>query len=213
MRNSEGAELNLHRGTRDMLSLAVSAASDLVAENGIVAEFGVATGRSLRMLQEMLPQTVEIHGFDTFTGLPQAWGNEPAGSYSTGGNIPANMEGNVYFHKGLFEDSIPPFLQGAMGEGRPLAFANIDCDLYSSTCDILEVFHSRIVPGTVLIFDEYLCHPSWRQGKIGTKRPCICARRGVVCACLGVTCDCFLRLCQILLSSSVALIFVGPNRR
>eukprot|EP00587_Corethron_hystrix_P012478 CAMPEP_0113324202 /NCGR_PEP_ID=MMETSP0010_2-20120614/16872_1 /TAXON_ID=216773 ORGANISM="Corethron hystrix, Strain 308" /NCGR_SAMPLE_ID=MMETSP0010_2 /ASSEMBLY_ACC=CAM_ASM_000155 /LENGTH=181 /DNA_ID=CAMNT_0000183471 /DNA_START=334 /DNA_END=877 /DNA_ORIENTATION=- /assembly_acc=CAM_ASM_000155 len=70
MRNSEGAELNLHRGTRDMLSLAVSAASDLVAENGIVAEFGVATGRSLRMLQEMLPQTVEIHGFDTFTGLP-----------------------------------------------------------------------------------------------------------------------------------------------
>lgn len=162
-RRVENSKLNLHRGTRDMLQIALDAARPLIDAGGMVCEFGVASGRSLRMTQEMLPLDVPIHGFDTFTGLPQAWGNEPAGTYSTEGIIP-NMEGSVFFHKGLFSDSIPKFLKET-DELLPLAFANIDCDLYTSTYDVLEAMQSRIVPGTVIIFDEYLCHPTWRQGR------------------------------------------------
>ena len=94
-------QLNLHRGTCDMLKLALDAAMPLIGQGGLVCEFGVGSGRSLRMTQEILPLGVPIHGFDTFTGLPQAWGDEPAGAYSTGGAIPS-MEGEVYFHKGAF---------------------------------------------------------------------------------------------------------------
>jgi len=166
---------NLHRGSRDMLQIALEAARPIIDAGGMVCEFGVASGRSLRMTQEMLPLDVPIHGFDTFTGLPQAWGNEPVGTYSTGGVIP-NMEGCVFFHKGLFSDSIPRFLKET-NEHLPLAFANIDCDLYTSTYDVLEAMQNRIVPGTVIIFDEYLCHPTWRQDEFRAWREC-CKRFG-----------------------------------
>jgi hypothetical protein len=68
----------------------------------------------------------------------------------------------VFIHKGLYADTIAPFLE-VIGDDAFLACANIDCDLYSSTLDILEGMHGRIVEGTILIFDEYICHPSWRQ--------------------------------------------------
>jgi tetratricopeptide (TPR) repeat protein len=168
-------DLNVYRGTRDMLTVALNAARPLIEEGGIVAEFGVGSGRSLRLTQELLPLNTPIHGFDTFTGLPQAWGNEPAGTYSTGGMIP-NVEGNVFFHKGLFGDTIAPFWKEKSDESF-LAYANIDCDLYSSTLDILESMHGRVIPGTILIFDEYIGHPTWRQDEFRAWREC-CKRFG-----------------------------------
>lgn len=170
-------ELNLQRGTYDMLKVALQAAMPLIKKGGLVLEFGVGSGKSIRMTQELLPLDVEIHGFDTFTGLPQAWGNEPQGAYSTGGVVP-QIEGKVYFHQGLFSDTIVPFLESDyVDEDAPLAYANIDCDLYSSTLDILEGMARRIVPGTILIFDEYICHPSWRQDEFRAWREC-CKRFG-----------------------------------
>jgi len=162
---------NLHRGTRDMIELALSHAAPLIADGGLVCEFGVASGRSLRMTQELLPLSVTIHGFDTFMGLPQAWGREPEGSYSTGGIVPIFLEGDVRFHKGLFCDSIPKFKK-TVRKDQCLAYANIDCDLYSSTLDILENLHGRVVPGTMLLFDEYLCHATWRQDEFRAWREC-----------------------------------------
>lgn len=159
--------LNLHLGTRDMLRLALDKAMPLIQQqrqkkaHGMVCEFGVGSGRSLRMIQEILPLDITMHGFDTFTGLPHAWGDEPIGTYSTGGVAP-NIEGNVFIYKGLFKDTLGPFLE-EMGDDAFLACANVDCGLYSSTLDILEAMHGRIVAGTILIFDEYICHPSWRQ--------------------------------------------------
>jgi Macrocin-O-methyltransferase (TylF) len=167
--------LNLYRGTRCMIKLALDAAMPLIEQGGLVCEFGVGSGRSMRMTKEILPLTVRVHGFDTFTGLPQAWGNEPAGAYSTGGIVP-NIEGDVVFHKGLFGHTITPFLE-EMGKDVYLAYANIDCDLYSSTLDILEAMHGRIVAGTILIFDEYISHPSWRQDEFRAWREC-CKRFG-----------------------------------
>lgn len=176
-RRTEPALLNLHRGTRAMLQIALDAARPLLAhDDGLACEFGVASGRSIRMTQEMLPLDVPVHGFDTFTGLPMAWGTEPVGSYSTGGTEPAMDGRNVIFHKGLFTDTIPRFLD-SVDKGRPLAYANIDCDLYGSTRDVLEAFHGRIIPGTVLVFDEYLCHPTWRQDEFRAWREC-CKRFG-----------------------------------
>lgn len=167
--------LNLYRGTRDMLALALESAMALIAQGGLVCEFGVGSGRSLRLTQEILPLDVSIHGFDTFTGLPKAGGNEPAGAYSTGGIVP-NMQGKVFFHKGLFSETIGPFLKGQDNDAV-LAYANVDCELYSSTLDILEGMHGRIVAGTILVFDEYIAHPTWRQDEFRAWREC-CKRFG-----------------------------------
>lgn len=58
--------INLSRGSFDMLELALTAAMPLVEQGGLVCEFGVGSGRSMRMTQEILPLGVPIHGFDTF---------------------------------------------------------------------------------------------------------------------------------------------------
>jgi hypothetical protein len=162
-RRIPNTDLNLHRGFRAMLQLGLDASKALIGNTkGLVCEFGVGNGRSLRMIQEMLPLEYPIHGFDTFTGTPAKWNEEPVGSHSTGG-LPPSLEGEVYFYRGLFRDTIPTFVNSLAEEYRPLAFANIDCDLYGSTLDILELMHSRVVPGTVFVFDKYLCHSTWRQ--------------------------------------------------
>ena len=53
------------------------------------------------------------------------------------------MPRRVRLHRGLFEDTLPRFLADATGGGGggaplpPLALANVDCDLYSSTATVL----------------------------------------------------------------------------
>ena len=96
-----------------------------------------------------------MHGFDTFTGIPEAWETvevtEAAGSYSTHGQLPPAPH-NVRYHVGLFSETLPPFL--AEFPAAPIRFVNVDCDLYSSTKDIFDAIHARIVSGSVIVFDE-----------------------------------------------------------
>jgi len=122
-----------------------------------VLELGVRFGTPLGLLQGALAQPV--HGFDTFEGLPEAWHSVPAGAYSTGGRVPA-LGAGVPLHGGLFADTLPPFLMDNPGAAR---LVHIDCDLYSATATALEALAGRVVPGTVLVFDEYLMNPRWRE--------------------------------------------------
>jgi hypothetical protein len=105
-----------------------------------------------------------------------AWGTEPKGTYSTGGVAPS-LEGRAYFHIGLFKDTLSPFLQET-GKDSFLAFANVDCNLYSSTLDVLEALHGRIGAGTILVFDEYMAHPSCKfaASSFGTHVILLCLR-------------------------------------
>jgi hypothetical protein len=40
---------------------------------------------------------------------------------------------------------------------------HIDCDLFSSTQTIFRLLVDRIVPGTVILFDEYFNFPNWEN--------------------------------------------------
>jgi hypothetical protein len=117
----------------------------------------VRWGTTIRQIAARAGQ--EVHGFDTFTGLPEDWHDHPAGTYSTAGRLPP-VPANVRLHQGLFTDTLPPFLEAYPG---PVRFANIDCDLYSATATVLTLLSPRIVPGTVLAFDEYLFTAHWRE--------------------------------------------------
>jgi Macrocin-O-methyltransferase (TylF) len=69
---------------------------------------------------------------------------------------------NVTLVKGWFEDTLPKFLAKNPG---PVAFLHVDCDLYSSTSCVFGFLSDRLVPGTVILFDELLGYPGWQQGE------------------------------------------------
>jgi tetratricopeptide (TPR) repeat protein len=125
---------------------------------GLILEFGVRFGCSIRQIAALAGGQA-VHGFDSFEGIPEAWHGEPRGSYSTGGALPAVPE-NVTLHAGWFDDTLPEFLGGHAG---PVRFVNVDCDLYSSTKTVLDLLAGRIVPGTVIVFDEYIGNEHWRE--------------------------------------------------
>ena len=125
--------------------------------DGLVLEFGVRFGTSIRQISALVDQ--DVHGFDSFQGLPEAWHSEAKGSYSTKGVIPSVPQ-NVTLHDGWFEETLPGFVQQ---HPEPVRFMNIDCDIYSSTKTVLELFARQIIPGTVIVFDEYIGNSDWRE--------------------------------------------------
>jgi tetratricopeptide (TPR) repeat protein len=139
--------------TIDALKLGLAAAT----VDGLVLEFGVRHGASIRQIAALTTQP--IHGFDSFQGLPENWHGESRGSYSTQGRMPA-VPAHVSLHDGWFEDTLPAFVNAHAG---PVRFMNVDCDLYSSTRTVLEALAGRIVPGTIIAFDEYIGHEHWRD--------------------------------------------------
>ena len=140
----------------DPLSL-LSFAHCKASLDGLTLEFGVRHGQSIRHIAGIYGD--RVHGFDSFTGLPSAWGGGPEGVYSTDGELP-DVPANVTLNQGLFEDTLPGFLNEHDG---PVRFCNVDCDLYASTVTVLDALAPRIQPGTVLVFDEYLVNPTWRD--------------------------------------------------
>lgn len=126
-------------------------------KEGLVLEFGVRYGGSIQQIAALANQ--HVHGFDSFQGIPEDWHEEPRGSYTTGGVIP-RVPDNVTLHHGWFEETLPEFVQNHPG---PVRLMNIDCDLYSSTRTVLGQLAGQIVPGTVIVFDEYLGHEHWRE--------------------------------------------------
>jgi tetratricopeptide (TPR) repeat protein len=150
--------------TYDMLQLAFQhcsspATSSSELENGLILEFGVFHGKTIRMIAAEFPD-VPVHGFDTFSGIPEDWHLTKSGSYSTQGALPPAPK-NVEYHVGLFSDTLPDFL--VAHPDKPIRWMNIDCDLYSSTKDVLDAVWDRVVPGTVIVFDEYVLNPHWKD--------------------------------------------------
>ncbi|MFA6178426.1 MAG: tetratricopeptide repeat protein [Candidatus Methylopumilus sp.] len=126
-------------------------------KTGMVLEFGVRFGTSIRVIAGLLEQ--DIHGFDSFEGLPDEWHHEPKGSYTTKGVIPT-VPSNVTLHVGWFEDTLPKFLSENSG---PVRLINVDCDIYSSTKTVLDLLAPRIVEGTVIVFEEYIGNEHLRE--------------------------------------------------
>ena len=137
------------------------------AIDGLVLEFGVRFGGSIRQISRLAGQ--HVHGFDSFEGLPDSWHNAPKGSYSTQNVVPA-VPDTVTLHKGWFEDTLPGFVAEHAG---PVRFMNVDCDIYSSTMTIFEHLAGRVVPGTVIVFDEYIGYEKWRDHEFKAFQECV----------------------------------------
>ena len=122
---------------------------------GLVAEFGVRRGTSLRVIADAAGQ--EVHGFDSFEGLPQGWNNAPAGVLGCDLELP-QVPDTVQLHAGWFAQTLPEFVAEGV---PPVRFLNLDSDIYSSTREVLWALAPGIGPGTILVFDEFIGNRSW----------------------------------------------------
>jgi Tfp pilus assembly protein PilF/predicted O-methyltransferase YrrM len=137
---------------RDTLRLAEARAP----REGSVVELGVFHGVSLRWLAEWRPG--DVHGFDSFEGLPSAWQLVPCGRFTTGGRTPRDVGASLWV--GSFEQQLPRFVEQ---HPRAIALLHVDSDLYESASSGLRWLAPLLRPGSVVVFDEYLGHHSWRQ--------------------------------------------------
>jgi hypothetical protein len=137
--------------TRDQLYAAI--AKPLADDRVVFLEFGVFEGVSLRGWSKMLtnPES-QLHGFDSFRGLPEAWdAHRPAGTFDHQGRPPTFDDPRVTLHIGWFNETLPKFVLPP----HDRLVLNLDADLYSSTKLVLEQLRDQLRPGTILIFDEF----------------------------------------------------------
>lgn len=141
--------------------------------DGLVLEFGVYRGASLRAIARRVTQ--DVHGFDSFEGLPEDWTYfQKRGRFSLRGEVPQFDDPNIHVHQGWFDQTLPRFLAA---HPAPARFVHIDCDIYASTRTVLELLAPRIVSGTVIVFDEYLNYPAWREHEFKAFQEFVAAHR------------------------------------
>ena len=136
-------------------------------QNGLWLEFGVSEGTTATTLCRY--RRGIVYGFDSFEGLPEDWdtggqdGVFKKGSFSVSqSKINKMMDkiDNLSLVVGLFEETLPRFLSEHKDN---CALIHIDCDLYSSTKTVLDHLEPRIVPGTVIMFDEIHFYPNYAK--------------------------------------------------
>jgi hypothetical protein len=138
---------------KDRWLMYAATAAPIAAELVLYLEFGVYEGYTLRRWAKLLTNPASsLHGFDSFEGLPENWDVlRPKGTFDVKGVIPKYDDPRVRLHQGWFEDTLPHFVLPP----HDRLVIHIDADLYTSTKFVLNTLRDAIVPGTVIIFDEF----------------------------------------------------------
>eukprot|EP00939_MAST-03C_sp_MAST-3C-sp1_P004751 g4751.t1 len=159
------------------------AAKRLLNRGGMWLEFGCYKGASLALMAQaakrIRPATVvsltSVVGFDSFRGIPEAWipGWE-ARALDLDGVFPPTIQqllqrdSTVKVVPGWFNETLAPFLRALRDAPRgdalfPASLLHIDCDVYTSTRDVLWTLqlHGAIGEGTVIVFDELINYPGF----------------------------------------------------
>lgn len=122
------------------------------APPGLALEFGVFKGTTINHLARRAPER-HFFGFDSFEGLPEHWTGRRYSpvNFDRGGKKP-RVAANVSLIKGWFDATLPAFLAREMGR---IGFIHVDCDIYTSTKTALELTVPRLMPGAIIVFDEF----------------------------------------------------------
>ncbi|RYY89293.1 MAG: hypothetical protein EOO15_06620 [Chitinophagaceae bacterium] len=117
-------------------------------------EFGVAGGHSFKWwLEHNTNAESRFSGFDTFEGLPEKWGPFEKGAMAVSMDSLDIHDNRARFYKGLFQDTLLPFLEQYDGRNRRLI--HLDADLFSSTIFTMSQLYRFLKPGDILLFDEF----------------------------------------------------------
>jgi hypothetical protein len=144
----------------------------LASASGLWLEFGVWRGASITLMAKHAGDGQHIYGFDSFVGLPEDFRASAPGdssylikkdNFNMDGKLP-KVPQNVALMKGWFNETLPGFL--AERPGIPVSLLHIDSDLYSSAQFVLKSLRDRFHPGTVIVFDELVNYPSFREHEV-----------------------------------------------
>ena len=120
----------------------------------IYLEFGVYKGTTMKWwLENNKNANAQFYGFDTFEGLPEAWGHYEKGGMTVNHQFPDITDSRVKFIKGLFQDTVLNFTKST--ELNKKLIIHIDADLYSSTLFVLTTLAQYMKKGDIIIFDEF----------------------------------------------------------
>ncbi len=126
---------------------------------GVVAEFGCFRGHTaIQIAQTMrnLGDRSEFYLFDSFQGFPESDLREDA--FWKKGDLASNYDEvkrrfepfeNVKLIKGFFKETLSEY------DHLRFKFAHVDADLYSSIKDVNGMLLDRIVPGGIIVYDDY----------------------------------------------------------
>lgn len=118
-------------------------------------EFGVAQAHSFRWwLAHNTNADSRFYGFDTFEGLPEDWGTFfQKGDMQAG--IPDTGDARAQFIKGIFQDTLCPFIREHDKELEGQKIIHMDADLFSSTIFTLSQLYPYLKKGDLIMFDEF----------------------------------------------------------
>lgn len=141
---------------------------------GDYTEFGCASARTFRMAYDLvrlkhLP--MKLWAFDSFEGLPEQRDERDSHPKWKAGVFPTSLEmfAAICDDHGMPRDAyrmVEGFYETSLDLEQPevadyapdIAIANIDCDLHSSTADVLAFLKPRLKTGMILYFDDYFCY-------------------------------------------------------
>jgi hypothetical protein len=140
--------------------------------SGDYAEFGCWSAVTFRMAyweSRQIGFNIRLWAFDSFCGLPPRQCSEDEHPMWTEGDMAMTLE---EFHRKLALHGVPrsayqavpgfyneTLTQSGMHPSLPsdIAIAYVDCDLYSSTVDVLRFLLPRLKHGMIVAFDDYFC--------------------------------------------------------
>ena len=145
-----------------------------VLSSGDYCEFGVFKGYTFLHAQKVAGRyptdKMRFFGFDSFEGLPPPKGADLVtdgpqpfyeGQYATSMEyVTAQLEkggadwSRTFLVAGYFNDSLTS-KEVADHNIEEIAIALVDCDLYSSTVDVLDFLDSRLIDGSVVLMDDW----------------------------------------------------------
>jgi len=145
---------------------------------GYYMEFGVLNGESMiDAYRQFRGQFSHFFGFDSFEGLPELTSDDERASKLTPifhkGNY-ASMQydfvrqtilsscrmapSELSLEKGFFNEVLPSFDKASLRNQGNANCIFIDCDLYSSTVDVLHFIEDLLITGTWVLFDDFWCY-------------------------------------------------------
>lgn len=124
---------------------------------GDIVEVGVYKGGSARVLVDNAGES-KVFLFDTFSGIPHhdpaMDGRREVGAFGDASAVAViDMfvgDKRVSIYPGVFPDQT-----GDAIAGRRLRFVHLDVDNYASYAACLEFLYEMVIPGGILVFDDY----------------------------------------------------------
>jgi len=127
-------------------------------------EFGVFKGSSINLFAKLLTKIKsKIYGFDSFEGLKDEWITSefnPVGTFNNNKKKPKVLS-NVFLIDGWVENTLDNFLEE--NNEKKISFVHFDMDTYKSTLFVLNKIKKLLIPGSIILFDEFYGFPNWEK--------------------------------------------------